>query len=62
MSGNQEGSGYSPIERRKNRAFRPRQFREMTIGNLFRGFDPSWSVRDVMIVGDEHESYGISSL
>jgi hypothetical protein len=27
-----------------------------TSGNLFRGLDPSGSVRDVIIVGDEHRS------
>jgi hypothetical protein len=34
----------------------------MTIGGLFCGFDPSWKVRDIMIVGDKCELQSVFCL
>jgi hypothetical protein len=46
-----------PIQCRKNRALRPREFREMSVGNLSCHFDPSGTMveiaqKDLLPVGE----------
>ncbi len=41
------------IQRRKNCALRLGELYKMTVGSLLCSLDPSWNVRDIVIVGDE---------